>query len=168
MPGRTLPPPAAQPLLGEGLALGVCRLRQALHGGDGGQWYRAEHALAADRNAAVLVMHRTERAAGVMLRFADQAGDLGRLSHPDIAVPSDSGVTAAGQPYLIVDWAEGLPITVAAHSLPLRERLELVVRLCEALRAAHQQGWLLGEIDPSMLWVGPGNRLKLMGLGLSR
>lgn len=168
MPGLALPPPAAQPLLGAGEALGVWRVSAALHASESGQWYNARHALALDRASAVLVLPRSERAAGVMLRFADQAGELGRLDHAAIAVPTDSGITAAGQPYLTLDWIEGEPLLQACEALQLRERLQLLVQLCEALRYAHQQGWLLAELDPAMLWVGPGQQLTLMGLGLLR
>ncbi|MET0520322.1 MAG: hypothetical protein ABW005_15990 [Burkholderiaceae bacterium] len=168
MPGLALPPPAAVPLLGAGEALGVWRVVEPLHASDAGQWYSARHALAADRGAALLVLQRSERAADAMLRFADQAGDLGRLDHAAIRVPSDSGVTAGGQPYLILDWADGDPLLRACAALPLRVRLQLLVQLCELLRYVHQQGWLLGEIDPAMLWLGPDQHLTLMGVGLQR
>lgn len=174
MPELSLPPPSHQALLGEGAALGVWRVRAALHGREtgqasrGGQWYSARHALAADRNCNVLVLQRCERSAGIMLRFGDQVSDLGALAHPAIRVPTDSGVTPEGQPYLIFDAADGQPILRACSSRPLRERLQLVIDLCEALRYAHQQGWLLGEIDPGLLWVGKRGQLKLMGMGLLR
>ena len=106
MPELALPPPAARLMLREGEAMGVWRLRQALHASEGGQWYRARHALATEQTSAVLVLGRSERAADVMLRFADQAGDLGRLAHQAIAVPTDSGVTTGGAPYLIVEGAD--------------------------------------------------------------
>lgn len=122
--------------------------------------------LAADRASVVLVLPRNERSAGVLLRFGDQVGELGRLRHPAISVPTDSGVTAAGQPYLMLDWTDGQPILSACAPLPLRERLLLLVQLCELLRSAHQQGWLLGEMDPAMLWVDADQHLTLMGLGL--
>ncbi|MGS0756993.1 hypothetical protein ACVBEH_21610, partial [Roseateles sp. GG27B] len=122
--------------------------------------------MAADRFSLVLVLPRNERSAGVLLRFGDQVGELGQLSLPAITVPTDSGVTAAGQPYLTLDWNEGQPILSACAQLPLRERLLLLVQLCEVLRAAHQQGWLLGEMDPAMLWVDEDQHLTLMGLGV--
>ena len=159
----------AQAALSEGTALGVWRLGAALHAGGGGrsgQWFRAQHALAADRASVVLVLPRNERSSGVLLRFGDQVGELGQLRHPAITVPTDSGVTAAGQPYLILDWTDGQPILSACAPLPLRERLLLLVQLCELLRSAHQQGWLLGEMDPAMLWVDADQHLTLMGLGL--
>ncbi|MCV2356040.1 hypothetical protein LNV09_18010 [Paucibacter sp. B2R-40] len=175
MPELTLPPPSPQALMREGAVLGVWRLGAALHGrnpiagSQSGQWYRARHALAADRFCNVLVLPRCERSAGIMLRFGDQVSDLGALAHPVINVPTDSGITPEGQPYLIFDATEGQPIVRACSSLPLRARLQLVVELCEALRYAHQQGWLLGEIDPSLLWVGGSEaQLKLMGMGLLR
>ncbi|WP_428502998.1 serine/threonine protein kinase [Roseateles sp.] len=171
MPELALPPPAAPTTLREGTALGVWRLAAAVHGvdaGPGGQWYRAQHALATGQSSAVLVLPRSERAAGVMLRFADQAHDLGQLSHAKISVPSDSGVTPLGQPYMILGWAEGQPIIRACSHMPLRARLSLVVQLCEVLRYAHQQSWLLAEVDPGMIWVTPDQRLTLMGMGLMR
>lgn len=161
--------PTPPTVLSEGTALGVWRLGTALHvgaGGRGGQWYQARHALAAERACVVLVLPRNERSAGVLLRFGDQVGELGQLRHPAITVPTDSGVTAAGQPYLVLDWSDGQPILSACASLPLRERLLLLVQLCELLRSAHQQGWLLGELDPAMLWVDAEQHLTLMGLGL--
>ena len=159
-------------MLREGEALGVWRLRQALHASEGGQWYWARHALATAQTSAVLVLGRNERAADVMLRFADQAGDLGRLAHQAIAVPTDSGVTAGGAPYLIVEGADSAcckPILAACATLDLRERLQWLVQLCEALRYAHQQSWLLGEMDPAMLWIDSVDlRPLLMGVGLVR
>ena len=159
-------------MLREGEAMGVWRLLQALHASEGGQWYRARHALATEQTSAVLVLGRTERAADVMLRFADQAGDLGRLAHQAIAVPTDSGVTTGGAPYLIVEGADSdccKPILAACATLDLRERLQWLVQLCEALRYAHQQSWLLGEMDPAMLWIDTVDlRPLLMGVGLVR
>jgi len=171
MPNLSLPPPAAAAPLDEGQALGVWRLEKPLPDGEqahAGQWYGAHHALATEQKAAVLVLDRSDQGAGVMLRYADQAGDLARLQHPNIAVPSDSGVTPDAHPYLIVEGQHGEPLLPRLHELGLRERIELLVQLCEALRSAHQQGWLLAELDPAMIWLGPEGGVRLMGLGLTR
>jgi serine/threonine-protein kinase len=171
MPNLTLPPPAAAAPLHEGQALGVWRLSRPLPDGEqahAGQWYSAHHGLATEQRAAVLVLDRSDLGAGVMLRYADQAGDLARLQHPHIAVPSDSGVTPDGHPYLIVEGEHGEPLLPRLPGLRLAERLQLLVQLCEALRSAHQQGWLLAELDPAMIWLGPEGAVRLMGLGLAR
>ena len=171
MPNLSLPPPAAAAPLDEGQALGVWRLEKPLPDGEqahAGQWYGAHHALATEQQAAVLVLDRSEQGAGVMLRYADQAGDLARLQHPHIAVPSDSGVTPDAHPYLILQGQHGEPLLPRLQELGLRERIELLIQLCEALRSAHQQGWLLAELDPAMIWLGPEGGVRLMGLGLTR
>ncbi|MFG6412801.1 hypothetical protein ACG02S_02700 [Roseateles sp. DC23W] len=171
MPNLSLPPPAAAAPLEEGQALGVWRLEKPLPDGEqahAGQWYGAHHALATAQKAAVLVLDRSDQGAGVMLRYADQAGDLARLQHPHIAVPSDSGVTPDAHPYLIIEGEHGEPLLPRLPQLGLRERVTLLVQLCEALRWAHQQGWLLAELDPAMIWLGPDDNVRLMGLGLAR
>jgi serine/threonine-protein kinase len=171
MPNLTLPPPAAAAPLDEGQALGVWRLEKPLPDGEqahAGQWYSAHHAMAPEQKAAVLVLDRSDQGAGVMLRYADQAGDLGRLQHPHIAVPSDSGVTPDAHPYLIIEGRHGEPLLPRLRELSLRQRIELLVQLCEALRSAHQQGWLLAELDPAMIWLSPEGDVHLMGLGLAR
>lgn len=171
MPNLSLPPPAAAAPLEEGQALGVWRLIRPLPDGEqahAGQWYSARHALATEQQAAVLVLDRSDQGAGVMLRYADQAGDLAKLLHPHIAVPSDSGVTPDAHPYLILEGRHGEPLLPRLPQLALRERILLLVQLCEALRTAHQQGWLLAEIDPAMIWLDPNGDVRLMGLGLTR
>jgi len=171
MPNLSLPPPAAAAPLDEGQALGVWRLEKPLPDGEqahAGQWYGAHHAMATTQKAAVLVLDRSDLGAGVMLRYADQAGDLARLQHPHIAVPSDSGVTPDAHPYLILEGEHGEPLLPQLHGLSLRQRIELLVQLCEALRSAHQQGWLLSELDPAMIWLGTDGDIRLMGLGLAR
>lgn len=171
MPNLSLPPPAAAAALDEGQVLGVWRLRKPLPDGEqahAGQWYSAHHALATEQQAAVLVLDRNDQGAGVMLRYADQAGDLAKLQHPHIAVPSDSGVTPDAHPYLIIEGNHGEPLLPRLYTLGLRARIELLVQLCEALRSAHQQGWLLAELDPTMIWLGPEGGVRLMGLGLCR
>ncbi len=170
MPNLSLPPPAAATLDADQV-LGVWRLDNPLPDGEqahAGQWYSAHHGLATAQKAAVLVLSRSDLGAGVMLRYADQAVDLARLQHPHIAVPSDSGVTPDAHPYLILQGEHGEPLLPRLPGLGLRERIELLVQLCEALRSAHQQGWLLAEVDPAMIWIGPDGAVRLMGLGLAR
>ncbi|MFG6441880.1 hypothetical protein [Roseateles sp. LKC17W] len=171
MPNLSLPPPAAAAPLDEGQALGVWRLEKPLPDGEqahAGQWYSAHHGRAAEQKAAVLVLDRSDQGAGVMLRYADQAGDLASLQHPHIAVPSDSGVTPDAHPYLIIEGSHGEPLLPQLHQLSLRQRIDLLVQLCEALRSAHQQGWLLAELDPAMIWLDADGNVRLMGLGLAR
>lgn len=158
--------PAAVPLLPEGERLGVWRIVQPLQACASGYWYKAEHALAQDDHAAVLVFHHADDARAVLLRFADGQGDGGEFGRPGLIVTLDSGLTPAGLPYLVLAWVEGQPLLPAVMDLPLNKRLQLVLELCELLDAARLQGMVLRELDPSMLWLTPAQHLYLMGQGL--
>lgn len=154
--------------LSVGERLGVWRVAAALHAGDSGRWYRAEHSLAGDVSAALLVYQQSADAAAVLLRFAELSGALSQLNHPALATPLDSGLSAEGKPYLALPWQDkGQPLLAAAAELPLRQRLQLLLQLCDALQYAHEQGLLLRELDPGLLWLVNGTELRLMALGLA-
>ncbi|MDT9000037.1 hypothetical protein RQP53_12245 [Paucibacter sp. APW11] len=170
-----LPPPHLQPPaldvsvepLAAGERLGVWRIVAPLQAVASGHWYRAEHALASDEQAAVLVYELPDDATTVLLRFADDHPGLAQLQHPDIALALDSGLTPRGQPYVVMQWLDGQPLLPAAMQLPLRKRLQLVLQLCELLQAVHEHGQVLRELDPGMLWLGPQQQMRLMAQGLA-
>ena len=76
--------------------------------------------------------HDRRRAA----RFRAERQILATLHHPDIVALLDGGVTAAGQPYLVMEYVDGVPITdyCARARLPLDDRLRLFQRVCAAVQ----------------------------------
>jgi serine/threonine protein kinase len=154
-------------VLAAGERLGVWRVAAALHAGDSGLWYRAEHGLAPGVSAAVLVYQQGAEAAAVLLRYAELSVALSRLDHAVLAAPLDSGLTPDGQPYLVLPWQDGQPLIAASAALPLRLRLQLLIQLCDALQHAHDEGLLLRELDPGLLWLVAGAQPRLMSLGLA-
>lgn len=145
--------------------LGVWRLEQALAEVPSGRWWLAQHGLS-QQGAWVLVYARAEDAAAVLLRIAQTEGQP--WQHPDIAWPLDSGLTGEGRPYVVFPLAQGEPLLLAVRQASLRRRLEWVVQLCELLLMAESAGFGLVELDPSLLWVGPQQQLRLMALALVR
>ncbi|QPF72031.1 hypothetical protein G8A07_03180 [Roseateles sp. DAIF2] len=168
-PAPTQAAPAAAGPLVAGERLGVWRIVQPLHGCDTGRWYRVEHQLAQGEPAALLVYQRSEDGQAMLLRLAEQVPQLAALRHPAMVAPLDSGLTPAGHPYLVMAWPEqGQPLLgPGAYALPLRQRLQLLLPLCDALQAAHDEGLLLRELDPGLLWLGAGPQLRLLSLGLA-
>lgn len=156
--------PPAQLRAGE--PLGVWRLGAALHACESGRWYRAHHSLA-PQEAAVLVYQQPQDGMAALLRFAEQATLLAQLDRPALVAPLDSGVTAQGQPYLVLPWLDGQPLLAASAELPLRQRLALAVQLCDSLQSLRAEGLVLRELDPGLLWLLPGQQLRLVCLGLA-
>lgn len=151
--------------LQSGDKLGVWRLQRPVASLPSGRWWRAQHALS-DQGAWVLAYARPEDAGAVLLRMAQSEGQPWR--HPDVAWPLDSGLTGDGRPYIVMPMIEGEPLLAAIGQASLRRRLEWVVQLCELLLMAREEGLALVELDPSLLWLGPHQQLRLAALALVR
>jgi serine/threonine-protein kinase len=168
-----LPAPAEAAALPQALQLrageplGVWRVVAALPACESGRWYAVEHSLAATQTAQVLVYQRTEEGMPLLLRMAEQAGMAAGLGGGLLVNALDSGVTADGLPYIVFPPQDGQPLMAASAELPLRQRLQLAVQLCEGLQTLRPDGLVLRELDPGLLWLAPGQQLRLMNLGLA-
>jgi hypothetical protein len=155
----------SNPALVAGERLGVWRLQRPLSEVPSGQWWRAAHTMS-PQAALVLIYSRPEDAGAVLLRVAQAEGQP--WTHPDIAWPLDSGLTGDGRPYVVMPLLDGEPLLQAMASTSLRRRLDWVLQLCELLLLARARGLALVELDPSLLWVGPQQQLRLHALALVR
>ncbi|HVT73034.1 MAG TPA: serine/threonine-protein kinase, partial [Lacunisphaera sp.] len=91
----------------------------------------------------------------VIARFEAERQALAMMDHPDIARVFDAGATAAGRPYFVMEFVDGVPITryCDEHRLPVAARLELFARVCRALQHAHQKGIIHRDLKPSNILV---------------
>ena len=107
---------------------------------------------------------------GLLQRFRQERQILARLQHPDIAHLIDGGVDGRGAPYLVMEYVEGVPITqyVREHSLDLRARLRLFLRICGAVQYAHQNLVVHRDLKPSNILVGADGALKLLDFGIAK
>jgi hypothetical protein len=153
----------SNPALVAGERLGVWRLQRHETDVPSGAWWRASHSLGAQA-ALILVYSRSTDAGAVLLRMAQAEGEPWR--HPDVAWPLDSGLTADGRPYVVMPPMEGEPLLAAMQNTSLRRRLDWALQLCELLLLARAKGLALLELDPSLLWVGPQQQLRLHALAL--
>lgn len=158
-------PQALQLRAGE--SLGVWRVVAALPVCESGRWYAVEHSLASEQTARVLVFQRPEEGMPLLLRMAEQAGLAADLGGGLFVNAQDSGVTADGLPYLVFPPLDGQPLLAASAELPLRQRLQLALQLCDGLQALRADGLVLRELDPGLLWLAAGQQLRLMNLGLA-
>jgi eukaryotic-like serine/threonine-protein kinase len=148
-----------------GERLGVWRLEEQVAEVPSGHWWRATNA--ASNQAVWLLAYRDAHDAGaVLLRMAASEGEP--WQHPDIAWPLDSGLTHSGRPYVVMPLLEGRPLLSQLGAVSLRRRMEWVVQLCELLLVARGQGLSMVELDPSLLWLGPQQQLRLHALAMVR
>ena len=95
---------------------------------------------------------------------------LASLSHPNIARLFDGGSTTDGQPYLVMEYVDGLPIDqyCRQHKLSRAAILKLFMVACQAVAFAHQRLVVHCDLKPSNILVSPEGRVILLDFGVSR
>ncbi|MCA8959863.1 MAG: serine/threonine protein kinase, partial [Planctomycetes bacterium] len=137
--------------------IGGYRVRRAIGEGGMGIVYEAEQD--SPRRRVALKVIRPEVATRVIRRrFAREAELLGRLQHPGIAHVYESGdaeVDGRSLPYFAMEYIDGEPLDGYARrkKLGLRQRLELVARVADAVQYAHVAGIVHRDLKPSNLLV---------------
>jgi len=126
-----------------------------------------------DRRVALKVLRTALASADRVARFEREGEWLGRLHHPGIAQVFEVGVFELGrgrQPYLAMEFVEGTDlITHAAREhLLLRQRVELLARVAEAVEHAHGAGVLHRDLKPDNVLVDAFGQPKLVDFGISR
>ena len=138
-----------------GTTLGPYHLLERLGEGAFGEVYVAEQAEPVRRKVAVKVLKPGMGSRQVIARFEAERQALAIMDHPHIAKIFDAGETPLGLPYFVMELVRGQPITAYCkeYRLSLRDRLALLIPVCEAVQHAHQRGIIHRDIKPSNVLV---------------
>jgi serine/threonine protein kinase len=134
--------------------------------------YRAEQRNP-KRTVALKVVRSDLTTAGHVRRFELESRVLGRLAHPGIAQVYEAGTaeTPNGrQPFFAMELVEGEPLDryAATHDLSVRDRLELVARVCDAVEHAHEKGVVHRDLKPGNIVVRADGQPKVLDFGVAR
>ncbi len=107
---------------------------------------------------------------GFAERFRREAKLLAQLDHPGIVRVHDSGRTAEGHPYFVMELVEGPDLRrwAAGRCLDVRQVVDFGSQICDALEEAHRQGVIHRDLKPANILVTADLRLKLADFGLAR
>ncbi len=103
-------------------------------------------------------------------RFRTEIGVLSALTHPGIARLYDAGATAAGVPYLVMEFIDGEDLLTYCDRTraPIADRLRLFLRVCAAVQYAHQNFVVHRDLKPSNILVTRGGEPKLLDFGVAK
>lgn len=106
----------------------------------------------------------------LIARFRRERQILADLSHGNIARLLDGGELEDGSPYIIMEYVDGLPITIWANdqNLTADGRLRLFTDACSAVRHAHQNLIVHRDITPSNVLVTHAGQVKLIDFGIAK
>ncbi len=138
-----------------GASIGRYRLIEAIGEGGFGRVFRAEQREPVRREVALKIIKLGMDTRQVIARFEAERQALAMMDHPGIARVLDAGATDAGRPYFVMELVRGVPITQYCdlNTLGARERLDLFVRVCQAVQHAHTKGVIHRDLKPSNILV---------------
>ncbi|WP_246643687.1 protein kinase domain-containing protein [Nonomuraea ceibae] len=130
--------------------------------------YRALHERVG-RVVAVKILSVADVDERALRNFRRELEVMGRLSdHPNIVAALDTGTTAAGRPYIVMDFHEGGSLHSRAGALPPHEVLRIGVKVAGALAAVHDAGVFHGDIKPQNILVSKYGEPALADFGVAR
>lgn len=151
--------------------LGSYRIvRQIGHGGMG-MVFLAERQGAEFRQAVALKVVRSSLADNeLMRRFKREQQILASLTHSNIALLLDGGVSEDGEPYLAMEYVEGIRIDEYCNqnNLSIDERLKLFLEVCRGVAYAHQHLVVHRDLKPSNILVTREGLPKLLDFGIAK
>jgi len=152
---------------------GRFRVHSVVGEGGFGTVYAAEQLRPVRRVVALKVVKLGMDTRRVVARFESERQTLAMMDHPAIARMFDAGALPSGRPYFVMEFVTGEPITrfCTDKAMPVRDRLRLFVRVCNAVQHAHQKGIIHRDLKPSNVLVSEtdGRPLpKVIDFGIAR
>lgn len=103
-------------------------------------------------------------------RLAREREILAGLEHRNIARLYDADVTASGQPFLVLEYINGVPITEYCdqQQLTIDERLKVFQQVLEAVCYAHANLVIHRDLKPSNILITADGIVHLLDFGIAK
>ena len=168
---RTASDNFAQFTLQPGTDIGPYRLIRPIgEGGMASVWLAERTDGQLKRDVALKLLHAWRNSAELVERFARERDMLAGLVHPNIARLYDAGVTAAGQPWIALEYVEGVDFATFAdnHFLSIRQRVHSILQVMGAVQYAHQNLIVHRDLKPTNILVNPQGEVRLLDFGIAK
>ena len=103
-------------------------------------------------------------------RFRREGNILAKLTHPNIARLLDAGISEIGQPYLVLEYVEGIRIDEYCDSRTVTsdDRVHLVLDVLDAVASAHANLVVHRDLKPANILVTNDGTVKLLDFGIAK
>ena len=144
--------------------------RELGQGGMGSVWLARRADGRYEGQVAIKFLNVGLAARGGGERFAREGSILARLAHPNIARLLDAGVAPGVQPYLVLEYIDGVTIDryCEDNALDLAARVRLFLDVLAAVAHAHNRLILHRDLKPSNILVTAAGEVKLLDFGIAK
>lgn len=150
-----------------------------IHRGGQGVIYRAVHIQTRRTVAIKMLLAGALASERQRERFEREARIAAGLRHPNIVTVYDSGYIPDGRYGLAMEFIEGVPLDKWSRALDsgrskearraaLRRRLEMMVKVCDAVLYAHQHAIIHRDLKPANILVDSSDEPHILDFGIAR
>ncbi|HEX3694512.1 MAG TPA: protein kinase [Polyangia bacterium] len=150
------------------------RLTRVLGRGGMGAVFEGQHLRLNKRVAVKMMTRELADNAEALARFRREAEVTSQLGHPHIVQVFDFGLSAAGEPYLVMEFLEGEDLDQRLRRvgrLPLAAATNIIKQVSSALAATHSKGIVHRDLKPAnifLLTVDETDFVKVVDFGISK
>ncbi|HEY9774070.1 MAG TPA: protein kinase [Planktothrix sp.] len=105
---------------------------------------------------AIKTLHTSKLSPDQIARFHKEARALSQLQHPNLVSVVDFGMTEQNQPYMVMDFIEGQPLSALIHSqgsLEPTAAIDIAIQVAKAISYAHEQLVLHRDLKPENIII---------------
>jgi serine/threonine protein kinase len=154
---------------------GRYRVMELIGEGGMGKVYLAEH-VEIGKRVALKVLHPSySRMPDLVERFRREARAASKIGHPNIVDVTDSGTTADGSVYFVMEYLEGVELGSVIEregALDVHRALKIAGQICRALHAAHTVGIIHRDLKPENIFLitrdGSADVVKVLDFGIAK
>lgn len=145
-------------------------IREIGHGGMGTVFLAERDDGEFDQLVALKIVRQSVADSQMIERFRQERQILAGLNHPNIAMLLDGGISDLGEPFIAMEFVEGLPLNdyAALNHLNIADKLRLFLKVCSAVAFAHRNLVVHRDIKPTNIFVTADGEPKLLDFGLAK
>jgi len=169
----SMPEPSKIPAMGMPSEIGRYKILGIIGSGGMGHVYEAMQE-APRRRVALKVIRAGSASEMALRRFKFETQILAKLHHPNIAQIYEAGTWKSPEgevPFFAMEYIPGrmgLIEYAKKRDLPMRDRLELFTKVCNAVHHGHQKGVIHRDLKPDNILVDSSGEPKIIDFGVAR